>query len=124
MLVTAKAQGRKLIESGTFHVEYEVASTSGLTLAYSGLKIIVKTKIVTDIENENLSVRVEGNDVIFDHVTVVPPYGAPVGLIVPSEIGEQSNGLKIFFSWFSHIVTSKNGNSTVITSYSLYEGEK
>jgi hypothetical protein len=121
MLVSANAQGMKLIESGFFHVSQEVAASSGLELLYKGIKVIVKTKIVDKNTKSNLSVSVNGGDVVFEHITDTPPFGAPVGLIIPTEIGILESGVKIYFAWFSHVIQSQNGAGTVITSYSFYE---
>ncbi|WP_262214953.1 hypothetical protein [Serratia liquefaciens] len=122
MLITATGNGKKLVESATFHFVCG-DDGQGLKLNYGGLDVIIVTNVLAD-EKEvktGLSVEVNNNSITFTHNLIKSPFGSPSGLIVPHEIGTKSDGGRIYITWLTFIQKTATDQTVMITTYSLYE---
>ncbi|MBE4973193.1 hypothetical protein IMX17_07265 [Serratia sp. X3] len=122
MLITATGNGRKLVESGTFHFVCGEGE-QGLKLNYGGLDIIIVTNVLTDEKAPKtiLSVEVNSNNITFTHNFIKSPLGTPAGLIIPHEIGTKKDGGRIYITWLTFVQKTSTDQTVLITTYSLYE---
>ncbi|EOJ0049851.1 MULTISPECIES: hypothetical protein [Enterobacter cloacae complex] len=125
MLVKASADGKTLLQSGSFHsIINPLVPSEPLKLVYDGLTIFITTKILPESESNKQGVDafVKNGEVFFVHRVIVPIMNEAVGLVIPAEIGKKSNGLKLFLAWHSFIRKIGENQISVITNFSLYEG--
>ncbi len=125
MLVKASANGKTLIESGSFHNVIDPRVTyEPIKLVYDGLKFTINTIILPESESSQQGVHahVNNGEIHFTHRVIVPIMNESVGLVIPAEIGKKSNGLKLFLAWHSFIRRIGDNQISVITNFSLYEG--
>ncbi len=125
MLVKASANGKNLLESGSFHsIINPLAASEPLKLVYDGLAISIETVILPESESNKQGVNayLRNGEVFFVHKVIVPIMNEAVGLVIPAEIGKKSNGLKLFLAWHSFIRKIGDNQISVITNFSLYEG--
>lgn len=126
MLVKASANGKTLLQSGSFHsIINPLESSEPLKLIYDGLTISITTKILPESESSKQGVEayIKNGEVYFVHRVIVPIMNEAVGLVIPAEIGKKSNGKKLFLAWHSNIREIGQNQISVIVNFSLYEGD-
>lgn len=125
MKIKASANGKTLIESGSFHSIIDPrVSYEPVTFVFDGLKFTIKTIILPESESskQGVEAHVDRGEIHFTHKVIIPYMNEAVGLVIPAEIGKKSNGLKLFLAWHSFIRKISEGQISVITNFSLYEG--
>lgn len=125
MRISASANGKTLIESGSFHLIMDPRLPSdGIRFVFDGLKFNIKTIIIPENEssNQGVSAEVNNGEVRFTHKVIIPFMAEPVGLVIPAEIGRKANGARLFLAWYSIIKKLSDSQVSIITNYSLYEG--
>lgn len=123
MLVQTVANGKKLVDTGQFHVHIENEENQELDFSYNGLKVKLKINILkdSDSQQDNIQASVDSGVVIFNHYQKIPGIYAPFGVVTPIEVGRKPDGKAILITWMVSVLRGRNSVVVAIVSYSFYE---